>query len=216
MHSDITVACVFWKGRFRGRDYTPEWVEKLKNMVSRNFSIPHRFVCFSNVEVPVERIPLRHNLPGWWSKLELFDPDNRLRGRILYIDLDVVIVDDLSPIVDYPSEFAIVPHFHPSMKSGTIIGNEVVRYNSSVMVWNAGAGGRIWKYFKLKDMALFRGDQDWIASIMPDLDTFPKRWVTKLRFCPDGPPPDAKVILVMPGKNEKAARRYRWIKELWI
>jgi hypothetical protein len=46
-------------------------------------------------------VPLRHNWPGWWSKLELMRPD--IEGDLLYLDLDTRIVGDLSDIrkIDY-------------------------------------------------------------------------------------------------------------------
>ncbi|MGH8338151.1 MAG: hypothetical protein ACRETL_15305, partial [Gammaproteobacteria bacterium] len=48
----------------------------------------------SNVEVPgVKTIPLLHDWPGWWAKMELFRPD--VRGDFLFMDLDTVIVGPL-------------------------------------------------------------------------------------------------------------------------
>ncbi len=41
-------------------------------------------------------MPLRQNWPGWWSKMELFDPS--IPGDWLYFDLDTMFVDDLSDI----------------------------------------------------------------------------------------------------------------------
>ncbi len=41
-------------------------------MVQDNLKLHHRFVCLSDVDVPCERIFLKHGWPGWWSKVELF------------------------------------------------------------------------------------------------------------------------------------------------
>lgn len=86
----LTVATVLKSGGI----YTPEWVAKLKAGVERHLKLPHRFVCLSDVDVPCERIPLEHDWPGWWSKIELF----KLEGPVLYFDLDTAIVGDLSDI----------------------------------------------------------------------------------------------------------------------
>ena len=108
MDKMITVACVYWKGRFRGRErvFNPKWVSILKNMVERNLDVPHRFVCLSNVEVPCERIPLINNWPGYWSKVELFRP-NIFKGRVLYLDLDVLVMQNLLPFFEFDSPFAL-------------------------------------------------------------------------------------------------------------
>ena len=53
-------------------------------------------ICLSDVPVPVQRIPLEHGWPGWWSKLELFRPD--IEGDLLFMDLDTSIVGNLSDI----------------------------------------------------------------------------------------------------------------------
>jgi hypothetical protein len=99
----ITVACVLKSGG----DYDAEYVERLKAGVDRHLS-GHRFVCLSDMEVPCERIPLRHDLPGWWAKLELF----YLPGPVLFFDLDTVIAGDLHEIAHYPHVFTAVDDFY--------------------------------------------------------------------------------------------------------
>ena len=47
------------------------------------------------------------DLRGWWNKLYLFKP-GVLEGRVLYIDLDTVIVGDLDPLAQYDGRFAIL------------------------------------------------------------------------------------------------------------
>lgn len=42
--------------------------------------------------------PLKSSWGGWWSKLEMFDPQHDDLGDILYFDLDTVIVGDLGNI----------------------------------------------------------------------------------------------------------------------
>lgn len=51
----------------------------------------------SDVDVPgVPTIPLSHDWPGWWAKLELFRPD--ITDDLLFFDLDTVVfsVDGLN------------------------------------------------------------------------------------------------------------------------
>lgn len=44
--------------------------------------------------------PLRHNLPGWWSKMELFDPS--YPDDIVFFDLDTVIRRDGPAVLKAP------------------------------------------------------------------------------------------------------------------
>jgi alpha-N-acetylglucosamine transferase len=182
-------------------------------MVSRNLPVPHRFVCLSNVNVPCERIPLTHNWPGWWSKLELFRP-GIFKGRVLYIDLDSIIIGDLSPLVDYPGAFVIGGKQKAIRKRGKD-GIEIAKYKSAVMCFDAGAGERLYKEFTPDVMKMYRSDQDWIAHIFPSLHLFPKGWLIKLKHCPEGPPESAKIVFCMPDKNNRAVRKYEWVRKIW-
>lgn len=216
----LTVACVYWKGQFRGREnvYSEVWVERLKNMVSRNLSVKHRFVCLSNVNVPCERIPLIHDWQGWWSKIELFRP-GIFDDRVLYLDLDVIILKDLMPFFTYPYWFGIIGKDRQFTHRGKD-GWEITMYNSSVMVFDPDAVEDLYKEFSETPeqyMNYYRGDQDFIANQRPNLDIFPRHWVMKLRDCPGNvPTKNLKILLCMPGKNERVIRKYKWAKELWI
>lgn len=103
------VACVLHVPENGRCDYNADYVMRLRNMVARHLKANHEFVCLSNVDVPVKRIPLKHGWRGWWSKLELFRPDIKA-DRILYIDLDTVITGNLSEIADI-NEFTMIEGF---------------------------------------------------------------------------------------------------------
>jgi hypothetical protein len=99
-----TIACVLKSGG----DYDIEYVERLRDGVRKHLHAPYRFVCMSDVDVPCERIPLRHDFAGWWAKLELFYLD----GPVLFFDLDTVIAGDITPIVEYDHVFTAVSDFY--------------------------------------------------------------------------------------------------------
>lgn len=78
-----------------GGDYKPEHVQWLHKQLPKCFDS----VCFSDVVIPgVTTIPLMHNWPGWWSKLELFRPD--ITSDIFYLDLDTVITGDINQLIE--------------------------------------------------------------------------------------------------------------------
>lgn len=118
----VTVACVFR----RSADYTPEYVHKLRDMVARHLHAPHHFVCLTNEKVGVETIPLVTKWPGWWAKLELFRP-RLFNGPVLYMDLDTVIVGDITDIALAKYDFAACTNWK---------GDRHDVISSAVMAWD--------------------------------------------------------------------------------
>lgn len=213
----ITVACVYWQGKFRRKRklYGTQWVKRLKNMVERNLHVPHRFVCLSNVDVPCERIPLIHDWPGWWSKVELHRP-GLFKDRVLYIDLDELILQDLEPFFAFPSEFATTNgrKYDTWFKEGLI---KIKKYGSAVMVFDPEAGEKLYTEFDERAMEVFWGHQDYMAWKMPKLDTFPSNWLGRLEKGDNGELKEDVIIAhcMMPGKNREAAHKYKWVEKLW-
>jgi hypothetical protein len=98
-----------------GGEYDEEWLRKLRDGVARNLTIPYTFHCLSDIDVP-DRIPLRHNWPGWWSKIELF---RVVDGPTLYLDLDTVVTGNLDHFASVPHDFAMLRNFHNPQMVGS-------------------------------------------------------------------------------------------------
>lgn len=103
----LSVICVLRSGGV----YDATWVEKLKNACKRNLP-PHIFNCLSDVAVGCNRIPLKHDWPSWWAKIELFRP-GVIDGETLYFDLDTVIAGkvDVSELLRIGPDFAMLQSF---------------------------------------------------------------------------------------------------------
>lgn len=110
----LLILCMKW-----GRIYGPDYVNNLARGVRRHLARPHRFICFTDdatgLEPGIEALPLPElGLPAGhgdtrWRKLALFRRDLAgLRGTALFLDLDLVIVDDLEPFFDLPGPFRII------------------------------------------------------------------------------------------------------------
>ena len=155
-----------------GGDYDPVYVKRLADGVKRSLKIPHEFICLSNdseKHVGLKTIPLRHNWPGWWSKMEVFS----LQGPLLYFDLDTVItgpIDELARwVIDNPGPLLMLRGFYRGDQCSGIMGwsdsfswiyeqfwinfgdqaiYEVKKNGISMMV-----GGKH-----------FRGDQEWLKE----------------------------------------------------
>jgi len=96
----------------------------MRDQVSRWLPVPHRFVALVSENVHgVSCIPLQHEWPGWWSKLELF---SLLEPPVFYMDLDIVLTGDITHLVTYPHIFTTSNFVSPGPKG----------VNSSVMAWD--------------------------------------------------------------------------------
>lgn len=214
----LTVACVFAKGHV---PFTAEYVVRLKSMAARTLP-EHRFVCLTDraTELPEDidtvLIPsVPRGVYGWWSKVHVFNPKLGLTGRVLYLDLDVLLVGDMLPIVNFEAPFALVPDGAPDFKPSN--GLRVVkRFNSSVMIFNAGSHADIFQTFKPSVPKQLWGDQDWIGTLHPHATAMPAGWFPRLSAVKAPPwPPEAKVILCKKPKNAEAAIKLGWFNEAW-
>lgn len=172
MKSKISVVCV----RF-GDLYGREYVEKLRNMIARNLTVPYEFVCITddpNLMPGVKSIvqPNGNYAKGWWHKVHMFDPTLPLNQTILYFDLDVVIHNNINHLLDVDMCFLTgIRDFNRKFNTNW---NQL---NSSVMCWTHQQFGELWTDF-LKNPALaqrFPGDQDWLWHKIR----------TKIKFWPD-------------------------------
>ena len=96
----ITVLCVKF-----GTKYGPNYVERLRNMVSRHMTVPYEFACLTDDPKPIAgvRTILQRSagyIKPWWHKVHMFDPSLDIQGRILYLDLDVVICNNIDKLVE--------------------------------------------------------------------------------------------------------------------
>ena len=98
----LSVICVLRSGGI----YDASWVAKLRDGCERQIKRKHRFRCLSDVEVPCERIPMQHDWPSWWSKVELFR-HGVVDCPMLYLDLDTVLVGE----VQIQNLLSSRPHF---------------------------------------------------------------------------------------------------------
>jgi hypothetical protein len=170
----INIVCVLKSNGKIG--YDSSWVEKLKNSIQRNITVPYKFLCLSDVDVPCERVELELASEGWWSKLELFRP-GILNGPTLYIDLDTVICKNIDEIIDRCKNEKFVMWIEPDTNV----------HSSAMMYWN-GNYSYLWDLYKSKSLDHWKsiygrpplyGDQAIVSEHTIHktfLDICPKEW----------------------------------------
>ena len=193
----LTIACVLRSGG----PYNADWVSGLQANVAR-FAPPHRFVCLSDVDVPCERVPLITGWPGWWAKIEVFRP-GLFEGRVLYMDLDVLVTGDLAPLCA-GSGFAIC------------YGFGLCTCNSSAFAFDAG-DTELFDRFDPDDMPRLGGDQNWIEECRPDARAFPEGMAISFNIHCRGRgamPADARLIAVH-GRPKPPDIEDEWFRTRW-
>ena len=161
--------------------FTAKHVNTLRRMVARHYAKPHRFICITDdaigLDEGIEVVPLWDDYrsvptptgggrPSCYLRLKLFDPSirNQIGDRFVMLDLDCVILGDLSPIFDMPED--AVFWRSPS---------KLWPYNGAIMLMNAGARPQVWEDFdpiespKVTQARGYRGsDQAWISHCLGD------------------------------------------------
>lgn len=176
----LTVLCV----RF-GNGYGIEYVEKLRNMVSRNTRLPYEFVCLTDDQHPIDGVrsivqPNAGYAKQWWHKIHMFDSALPVSGRILYFDLDVIICSSIDKLViDAGDKFFGIRDFNRKFHK------DWKQLNSSVMSWRHGSESSIHREYIKNPAAALRmhGDQDWIWKQARDRITFwSESWIQSYKW----------------------------------
>lgn len=183
----VNILCLYWVGDFRGRDFTGNDVVRLRESVDRHIDRPYTFYCLTNdvnAVIPAEKIPLIHDWPGWWSKIEIHRPDLP-KGRTLYLDLDSHVIRNLGPILDYEGDLVMFRTRVPLRKQRLLAPELVHRYQAATMLFTPGSKAMEYVYYRFLRrpkayMANYRSDQDVMGKWIPNQPVFPDKWMVKL------------------------------------
>ena len=166
-----------------GGDFAGADVVRLTASIRKHLTIPHEIICLTDSEIKGSLfadkvIKLKHNWPGWWSKLELF----ALEGPLLYFDLDTVIIDNINKLAEsifnLRSNFIILRDFYkPETMNSSIMG---WRYNARFVYDGFLEYLTVHNFIKRGDLISlpdYRGDQDFIfAAIENKQNSGPGFW----------------------------------------
>lgn len=212
----ITIMCVLKSGG----DFTVDYVVRLQNMIARNTTVPYKFICLTDMEIPsdiCENVKLKHNYNRQWSKIELFRPDITEAGRIIYLGLDIVVTGNIDNILTATGDFiALKPWNKRNQKLGLCA--------SGLMAFrNNGAFSFIYDQFKTEDIGKYpKGDQEYISGALAANHKNPVFWqdivngiYSYKRQCRQGIPGNARVVCFH-GRPRPHQVDVSWVKENWI
>lgn len=156
-------------------------------MVKRHCSVPFKFACITenptglNRDITIVNLPMLGNTRGWWFKPYIFSKQFPLIGNILFLDLDLVIVNSIDKFWEYePGKNIILENFKlPKQPESGDFNSSIIRFTSQSLphIWNGFVADS--KNIKEK----YHGDQDWIfASANSHFITWPKEWAKSYKW----------------------------------
>ena len=162
------VVCIKW-----GTKFDAEYVNRLYDMVEKNLTLPHRFVCFTDdkkglkkgIEVfPLPPIKFKPGPERGWRKLSVFNKKlANLKGQALCLDIDVVIINNIDYLFEEKGDFRILKDWGYPKES--YVGN------SGCYRFNIGEHPDIVEYFEKnfdKIREKFRNEEEYLSWKMKE------------------------------------------------
>lgn len=136
-----------------GGEYAAEHVRWFdKQLHSR-----YEHICLTDTKVDdVRTVALKTDWPGWFAKLELFDPD-LIKDDIFYIDLDTVVIGDFDHMLNASALSALRDFYFPECAA------------SGIMRIPHAAKAAIWQKLRLlskNELKSYKGDGELLRNIV--------------------------------------------------
>jgi len=215
MADDRIVLCMKW-----GRLFPPDYVNVLYNACRGAISGPFRFVCLTDdaagfvegieaLAIPdIGLTPQEWYTRGVWPKLALYAADlHGLRGRALFVDLDMVVLRGLDEMFAHEGRFVgidVGAGWRPGRE-----GSQPTELGTGVFAFDIGDQVQILRAFQTDKpgaLARFRNEQDFVAAHAEGLEFWPQGWVPSFKrwlrrpigldlfLAPKAPPETARIV----------------------
>jgi hypothetical protein len=201
----VTVATVLRSGG----DYDARWVHTLYRQLDRHMPEPWTFACLSDDPSVPGYVPLRHDWPRWWPKIELFRP-GLFDGPVLYLDLDTLVLGDLSGIASYCGRMAMLADFYRLLRGRR-------QGESGVMAWTPGEHTEAVYRAYVKRPVRTGGDGPFIRRHVEHeylQDLYPGQIASFKADARRGPPDGARLVAGH-GRPRFSDPRAGWAHDFW-
>jgi len=229
-----------------GDKYGAEYVNKLYSMVLRNITLPFQLICLTDNSEGINENIIIKDLPPLdlpkdapergWNKLTTLQRNlGGLEGEALFLDLDVVIVDNIDDLFSYPAKFAVI---RDVKLTRSMIGN------TSVYRFQIGRYDDVLQNFRKNFKQIqenYRNEQAYLSDEVRkkgELSFWPEAWCPSykyhcmrkwpLSYFKDSKIPKGAKIIIFHGKPEpseaiagitskwyRPIRPTKWIEEYW-
>lgn len=220
MSNDLTIVTWLWNG-WRPL-YAPEHVYRMRDMLAKHLSVPHRFVCVTDQP---DKLPDIETIQLWqiphgctpgaghancYARLRLFHEwaAENIGPRLLSIDLDAIVLKDFADILPSPEVTFMA------------LRANCCEYNGSLWMVTPGAHNHLWTKLSGNRIRLSKqktapngrpvvgSDQAWMAYMLPGQDTWgPEHGIYWHHDCDNRVPADARIVF-FPGTEKPWDKRF--------
>lgn len=185
----IKIFSLFYKGK-----YSPDYVTKLYRSLKKNVKVPFKYHVYSDtndIECD-EVIPLRKNkdIKAHWHKLKFFDSVFTGMGEIIVLDIDQIILQDITSMVSWPVKNKRLISYESWWN------NEPISINGGWYKFNAGDHDEVWakyisnpvywqNYYYNRSIVHFKyfGEQNFVEQTVVEnrgiIEHYPGEWIGK-------------------------------------
>jgi len=179
----LNIVCFYWQGGITsGWGNTIlgiEYVNRLYRSISRNLTSPFKFTCFLQEGIQARKLMSEINIhrfsaPVWEGrlpKLYAFSKGNGLEGRVVIVDMDLIIVGNLDEMFAYNGKFMTRGEpGNPNISGGDIVFFEAGSFSNFWDDLVKDPAGVV-KKTKGSERYFYRqwlnGDQDFVEKLYP-------------------------------------------------
>lgn len=236
------LSVVAWKW---GSLFGPEYVNRLQLALARHVCLPHQLWCVTDdargIHPSVRTVPLPaglSNTPRCRRRMRIFDREfsQQFGPRILSMDLDMVIVDDITPLLNRPEPVVGWQVDHANVVSGSFLLMDAgVLYDLWLEYFDAVTSGREGEFWSRIQPRGIPSDQAALNAYVNRVGVRVARWTRAdgivtyygpgyerfehLGVGPNRPtlPPDTRMVVL--GSDDKSILdegRFDWAREHWL
>ena len=145
----LNIVCFYWKGK-RGTGWDDvklanKYINNLYKGVCNHLKTKFNFYCFYQKDLKLEKVlpeikMIPFTSPNWRGripKLKVFDKDNNFKGRVILLDLDIIITGELDTLFSYNGPF---------MTRGSFIGKN--NSQGDMIFFEGGTYTHFWEFVK--------------------------------------------------------------------
>lgn len=232
--ADLAVVCWLWNDG--SRDFRPQHAATVARMFRRHLPVEHRFVCITDDAKEIKgvdvmptppaarelaklRTPEGARFPSCYRRLWIFSDEARaIADRVLLVDIDVLLLRDVSPLVDRTEDFV---GWQPSASWGQVFE----RVGGGLYLLRTGTRTDVLERFKGASSiaearaAGYRGsDQAWLSYVLKGCPVYgPEAGIYSIRDMDNGrrlPPSDARLVQHN-GTRKPWSSPVPWVRRAW-